>query len=96
MKFTKLIKAAKAEGMEVSFDSMAGKIKIDLYNDNDIRLGLWSGGNVNERYHKDGEEDFDKQVEDAKAILSELEQICSEFDNKVVALMEKYGYKQKA
>lgn len=95
MKWTKLVKCAKAENTQVSFESIAGSIKIDLYNDNDIRLGLWSGGNVNERYHKDGEENFDKQVEDAKAILQELEQICSEFDTKVVALMEKYGYVRK-
>lgn len=96
MKFIKLVKSAKTEGTKVSFESLAGSIEIALYNDNDIRLGLWSGGKVNERYHKDGEENYEQQVEDAKAILPELEQICSEFDSKIIAMMEKHGYKQKS
>lgn len=96
MKFIKVIKSAKAEGTRVGFDSIAGSISIDLYpRYNDIKLSCWAGGRVLDNYHKEGEEDYDALVEDAKAILPELEQICSEFDNKVIALMEKYGYKRK-
>jgi hypothetical protein len=96
MKFIKVIKSAKAEGTRVRFDSIAGSISIDLYpRDNDIKLSCWAGGKSIDNYHKEGEEDYDALVEDAKAILPELEQICSEFDNKIIALMEKHGYTQK-
>ena len=96
MKFVKLIKSAKSEGTRVRFDSIAGSISIDLYpRDNDIKLSCWAGGRAIDNYHKENEEDYDALVEDAKAILPELEQICSEFDNKIIALMEKHGYTQK-
>ena len=96
MKFIKLIKSAKSEGTRVRFDSIAGSISIDLYpRNNDIKLSCWAGGRAIDNYHKEGEEDYDTLVEDAKAILPELEQICSEFDNKIIALMQKHGYTQK-
>lgn len=94
MKFIKLVKSAKTEGTRVRFDSIAGSIEIGLYHDNDIKLSCWAGGNASDTYHKDGEWNHEQQVEDAKAILPELEQICSEFDAKIIAMMEKHGYKQ--
>lgn len=101
MKFIKLIKSAKAEGDRVRFDCTNGSLRLQILNydsrRNRLNLGCWSGDGKDSNcdYYKEGPEDFDATVEDAKAILSELEQVCSEFDNKVIALMEKYGYKHE-
>lgn len=107
MKFIKLVKSAKSEGNQIKFDCTAGSLKLEILNDtesmydnnprrNRLYIGCWSGGDhSNCDYYKEGPEDFNATVADAKAILPELEQICSEFDNKVIALMEKYGYKHK-
>lgn len=105
MKFVKVIKSAKAEGTKIAFDCTSGSLELNVLRDiksdrddrrNLLNIGCWSGGNrSNGDYYKEGPEDFDATIEDAKAILPELEQICSEFDNKVIALMEKYGYKHE-
>ena len=105
MKFIKLIKSAKSEGMKIAFDCTSGSLELNVLRDiksdrdnrrNLLNIGCWSGGNhSNGDYYKEGPENFDAAFEDAKAILPELEQICSEFDNKVIALMEKYGYKHE-
>ena len=105
MKFVKVIKSAKAEGMKIAFDCTAGSLELNVLRDmkhdrdnikNLLNIGCWSGGNrSNGDYYKEGPENSDATFEDAKAILPELEQICSEFDNKVIALMEKYGYRHE-
>lgn len=105
MKFVKVIKGAKVEGMKIAFDCTAGSLELNVLRDiesdrdnrrNLLNIGCWSGGSrSNGYYYKEGPENFDATFEDAKAILPELEQICSEFDNKVIALMKKYGYKHE-
>ena len=104
MKFIKLVKSAKTEGTKIAFDCTAGSLELsilrDMDYDRDIRrnrlnIGCWSGGKrSNGDYYKPGPES-DVAFEDAKAILPELEQICSEFDAKVIAMMEKHGYKHE-
>lgn len=100
MKWTKLVKSAKAEGTRVEFDSITANIELVLSPyDNNITLRCTSGGNALDRYHKEsdkeGQERYDELIENTKTILPELEKICSEFDTKVIALMKQHGFVQE-
>ena len=95
MKFTKIVKSAKIDGRRINFDSLQGSIMIDILNDNFVRLGLWSGGYNGDTYHKEGEDNYDELVEVVKQLYPELEQICTEFDNKIMNLMKQHGFNKE-
>lgn len=99
MKFK--IKSAKVEPRNnISFDSVPGGLQLQVYEEFHNKnyyfdLSCWSGGNLNKSdYYKQGTENYEEMLEISKELMPQLEQICSEFDEKIKDLMKKYGFEQ--